>query len=59
MNAELKKYLSDVFRNDVKQDPSSAILISEKKRLVILPDDHNNKKFFFDRRYSLRLDEII
>jgi hypothetical protein len=58
MNAELKKYLSDVFRNDVKQDPSNPILISEKKKLVEMPEDHNNK-FLLDRRYGLRLDEII
>jgi hypothetical protein len=58
MNAELKKYLSDVFRNDVKQDPSNPILISEKKKLVEMPEDHNIK-FLLDRRYGLRLDEII
>lgn len=59
MNNELKKYISDVFRKDVKQDTSNSILISEKKMLVGIPEDRNNKKFLLDRRYSLRLDEII
>ncbi|WP_216292918.1 hypothetical protein [Polynucleobacter sp. 15G-AUS-farblos] len=59
MNNELKKYISDVFRKDVKQDKTSSILISEKKMLVGIPEDRNNKKFLLDRRYSLRLDEII
>jgi hypothetical protein len=59
MNNDLKKYLSDVFRKDVKKYPSSSILTAEKKILVGIPDDRNNKKFLLDRRYSLRLDEII
>jgi hypothetical protein len=59
MNTELNKYLSDVFRKDVKEHPPSSISSAEKKILVGIPDDQNNKKFLLDRRYSLRLDEII
>jgi len=59
MNTDLKKYLLDVLSKDVKKYTSSSILTAEKKILVGIPDDRNNKKFLLDRRYSLRLDEII
>lgn len=59
MKTELKKYLSDVFRKDVKQELPSSVLNSEKKIQVGAPEDRNNKKFLLDRRFSLRLDEII
>jgi hypothetical protein len=59
MKTELNKYLSDVFRKDVEKYPSSSISTTEKKISVGIPDDRNNKKFLLDRRYSLRLDEII
>ena len=59
MNTELNKYLSKVFRRDTKQDPSSSILTLEKKIQVGVAEDRNNKKFLLDRRFSLRLDEIV
>jgi hypothetical protein len=59
MNTELKKYLSDVFRKDVKKDPSISISTSEKKMLIGIPDDRNHEIFLLDRRYGLHLDEII
>lgn len=59
MNPELKKYISDVFRKDDKQDTSNSMLISDKKMLIGIPEDRNNQKFLLDRRYSLRLDEIV
>jgi len=59
MNSELKKYLSDVFRNELNLDSTNSRLISEKKVIIGLPVDRNNNKFVLDGKYKLRLDEII
>jgi hypothetical protein len=58
MNANLTKYLSDVFRNEVDGDPT---LESQKNNQQAAPPspDKNTNKFLLDKRFSLRLDEMI
>ena len=58
MNANLTKYLSDVFRNEVNGDP---MLESQKNNQQVAPPslDKNTKQFLLDKRFSLRLDEMI
>lgn len=58
MNAKLTKYLSDVFRNEVQQKSN---LENKESNLQISchPIDRNHTQFVIDKRFSLRLDEII
>jgi hypothetical protein len=58
MNANLTKYLSDVFRNEVQRN--AAIELKEGN-LKASPDllDRNMKQFVVDKRFSLRLDELV
>jgi len=58
MSENLKKYLSDVFRNDVKSNTDSTLQEKSQHNLTHLAD-RNMQKFVLDRRYTLRLDEII
>ena len=58
MSENLKKYLSDVFRNDVKSNTDSTPQEKSQQNLTHLAD-RNMQKFVLDRRYTLRLDEII
>ena len=58
MSENLKKYLSDVFRNDVKSNADSTSQEKSQHNLTHLAD-RNMQKFVLDRRYTLRLDEII
>ena len=58
MSENLKKYLSDVFRKDIKENP----VFNSKDRVnrnSAHLTDRNMQKFVLDRKYSLRLDEII
>jgi hypothetical protein len=58
MNENLTKYLSDVFRNDVKGNLTRESMRDDKqagRELV----DRNVNQFLLDKRFSLRLDEII
>jgi hypothetical protein len=58
MNPELTKYLTDVLRNDIQGTDSL-----ESKKSNLHADaylvDRNIDQFIFDKKYSLRLDEII
>jgi hypothetical protein len=58
MNPELTKYLTDVLRNDIRGTDSL-----EPKKNNLQSDayliDRNIDQFIFDKKYSLRLDEII
>ena len=58
MNPELTKYLTDVLRNDIRGTDSL-----ESKKNNLQADaylvDRNIDQFIFDKKYSLRLDEII
>ena len=58
MNADLTKYLSDVFRNEVR---GSASLKSNTNEMQASRDSVDPKidQFVLDKRFSLRLDEII
>jgi len=58
MNANLNKYLHDVFRKEVK-DPFQPN--SEDKQLQCQNNVHDQRKnhFVLDSKYALRLDEII
>lgn len=58
MNADLKKYLSDVFRNEV-QGNASLKSISNKMQFSRDLVDRKIDQFVLDKRFSLRLDEII
>jgi hypothetical protein len=58
MNANLTKYLSDVFRNEVEIDATSESQKHSQKAASHLRDQ-NTKQFILDKRFSLRLDEII
>ena len=58
MSENLKKYLSDFFRNDVKSNTDSTPQEKSQHNLTHLAD-RNMQKFVLDRRYTLRLDEII
>ena len=58
MNTNLTKYLSDVLRNEVEHtvviDPKESNLQS---RTYLL--DRKINQFVVDKRFSLRLDEIV
>ena len=58
MNANLTKYLSDVFRNEVQYEvnlePKESSLQQGSHLL-----DRNMKQFVVDTGFSLRLDEIV
>jgi hypothetical protein len=58
MNASLTKYISDVFRNEVQKDLT---LESKSNDEQVSRDllDRNVNQFLIDKRFSLRLDEII
>ena len=58
MNKNLTKYLSDVFRNEVPSKDMREPLesnIQSSQHLV----DRNINQFIVDKKFSLRLDEII
>jgi len=58
MNKNLTKYLSDVFRNEVSSKDIREPLesnIQSSPHLV----DRNINQFIVDKKFSLRLDEII
>lgn len=57
MNANLTKYLSDVFRNEV-QDKIVFKSEQHESRIPNLNDPKLNQ-FLVDGKYALRLDEII
>jgi len=58
MSENFKKYLSDVFRNDVKSSSdSNSPEVGHPNQAQTT--DQNMQQFVLDRRYSLRLDEII
>ena len=57
MNTNLTKYLSDVFRNEVKN--KTAIESNECKSGSPPLKDSKLNHFLLDRKYALRLDEII
>jgi hypothetical protein len=57
MNENLTKYLSDVFRNEVQSTTSESNNNHEKVSGHLV--DKNTNQFILDRRFSLRLDEII
>jgi hypothetical protein len=58
MNANLTKYLSDVFRNEVEHDATlEAKESSLQQGSHVL--DRNIKQFVVDKRFSLHLDEIV
>jgi len=58
MNANLTKYLSDVFRNEVERtiaiEPKESNLQTSAYLL-----DRNINQFVVDKKFSLGLDEII
>ena len=58
MTPELTKYLTDVLRDDIRGSDSI-----ESKKNNLQSDaylvDRNTEQFIFDKKYSLRLDEII
>jgi hypothetical protein len=58
MNIDRKKYLSDVFRKEIKfnLDESAS---STKERPVSSQDDLNTSNFLIDTKFKLRLDEIV
>jgi hypothetical protein len=58
MNVNLSKYLSDVLRNEVQSYPTQAspeFNIPASDRLT----DPKINQFIVDKRFSLRLDEIV
>ncbi|WP_281776228.1 hypothetical protein [Polynucleobacter sp. KF022] len=57
MNHQLTKYLSDVFRNEVQEKSSMGSKEHESKDTSIRDPKINH--FLLDRKYTLRLDEII
>jgi len=61
MNANLNKYLSGVLRNEVKSEVTSESKEPIKPTLEGSIDRDINpiNPFVVDRKYSLRLDEII
>ena len=58
MNANLTKYLSDVFRNEVEHDTNLEPKESALQRGSYLLD-RNINQFVVDKRFSLHLDEIV
>jgi hypothetical protein len=61
MNANLNKYLSDVLRNEVNSEVASEAKEPSKPPGEGSIDRNINpiNPFVVDRKYSLRLDEII
>jgi len=57
MDANLKKYLSDVFRNEIHGGDDQVMKESKAQAGEHLID-RNINQFILDKRYSLRLDEI-
>jgi hypothetical protein len=57
MNATLTKYLSDVLRNEV-QDTTASESKRNESRIPTL-NDSKVSQFLIDRKYALRLDEVI
>jgi len=58
MNKNLTKYLSDVFRNEAQSKDTRELLeinIQASRHLV----DRNINQFVVDKKFSLRLDEIV
>jgi hypothetical protein len=58
MNTDLTKYLSDVFRNEVRDNCDLKIMNNEMPVVRDLVDSRIDQ-FVLDKRFSLRLDEII
>lgn len=58
MNTDLTKYLSDVFRNEVQGSASLKSINTEMQASRDLVDPKFDQ-FVLDKRFSLRLDEII
>ena len=58
MSENLNKYLSDVFRRDIKSNADSDALEKRDHNTAHLTD-RNRQQFILDRKFSLRLDEII
>lgn len=58
MNASLTKYISDVFRNEVQKDLTLESKSNDEQVSREL-FDRNVNQFLIDKRFSLRLDEII
>ena len=58
MNANLTKYLSDVFRNEVQGVDSLESKNEEVQAGTHIVDKKINQ-FVIDNRFALRLDEII
>ncbi len=58
MNANLTKYLSDVFRNEVQGGDALESKNEEVQEGTHIVDKKINQ-FVLDNRFSLRLDEII
>ena len=57
MNANLTKYLSGVLRNEV-QDQTASESNRNGPKIPAL-DDSKVNQFLIDKKYALRLDEII
>jgi hypothetical protein len=58
MNSNLPKYLSDVLRNEVQHKGN----LENKERNLQASGhllDRNHNQFIVDKRFSLRLDEIV
>ena len=58
MNADLTKYLSDVFRTEVQGNANFKSVNNEMQASRDLVDPKIDQ-FVLDKRFSLRLDEII
>jgi hypothetical protein len=58
MNANLTKYLSDVFRNEVQGGDALESKNKEVQAATHIVDKKINQ-FVIDNRFALRLDEII
>ena len=58
MNTDLTKYLSDVFRNEVRGSADLKVMNNEMQAGKDLVDSKMDQ-FVLDKRFSLRLDEII
>ena len=57
MNTNLAKYLSDVLRNEAQ--PHDAKESNQHKSRIPNLNDSKVNQFVLDRKYALRLDEII
>lgn len=58
MNANLTKYLSDVFRNEVECNAAIELKLSNLQASPHLLD-RNMKQFVVDKQFSLGLDEVM